>query len=141
MNRYDPSKASVADPTESSRNSERPPHPVRAAICLFLASLALGSIKVLSLPPAALVLAVVVIVIWLVLFAAMIQRKNWARITFLVLFLVGIPEMYAMKEAVFSGSTASIALFLVQSVAQIAGLVLLFIPVSNKWFRKQSITS
>ena len=141
MNRYDPPRAPVADPIAPSKDSERPPHPVRIAIWLFLASLALGSIKVFSLPPAGLVLTVIVIVIWLLLFAAMTQRKNWARITFLILFLIGLPEMYLMKDKIFSGSAASTALLVAQSVAQVAGLVLLFIPAANRWFRKPSIKS
>lgn len=61
--------------------------------------------------------------------------RNWARIVFLIFFLLGIPlaipiVLEEVKRNLFLGS-----LSLIQIVLQVTALVLMFTKNSNLWFR------
>ena len=62
--------------------------------------------------------------------------RNWARITLLVLFFTNI---YANIERLQAEYAINILLFIISSTQLlffITGLILLFIPKSNDWFRE-----
>ena len=66
------------------------------------------------------------------------QGRNWARILFLLLFIAGVPTMYAVAselQARLSGRPGATALLVLQSLAQLVATILLFTPASNSWFR------
>ena len=80
----------------------------------------------------------VVTVIWLFtayLVAMVEQGRNWARITYLVLFLLGLP--FLAKAFYTNGWQANIAMLSVitQTVLQAVALTLVFAPTSRRWFR------
>ena len=61
--------------------------------------------------------------------------RNWARIVFLIFFLLGVPlaiplYLEEFRKNVFLGSLSSI-----QVILQVAALILLFMKNSNLWFR------
>jgi hypothetical protein len=83
-------------------------------------------------------LLVLAFMLWLVFMIG--RRRNWARITFLVLFLLGfIPAVPALIGA-FDISVVSGLLGVSQVVFQVAALVLLFVKDSSEWFRQQAAT-
>jgi hypothetical protein len=80
--------------------------------------------------------------IWIAVSAIMLfliysisRGRNWARITFLVLFAIGLP--FAVQPLLQSLSTQLVSgiLGIAQMVAQITALVLLFQASANVWFR------
>ncbi len=61
------------------------------------------------------------------------QGRNWARITYLVLFIIGVPFTiygYLTSEV----STLSIVLGIAGMIVQIVALVFLFQEKSSEWF-------
>ena len=73
-------------------------------------------------------------IMWL--FIHMIGKgRNWARITLLVLFIIGIPFSILPLMNSLSANPISGLLGLGQSVLQIVALVFLFQRPSSDWFR------
>jgi len=73
-------------------------------------------------------------IIWLLIH--MIGKgRNWARITFLVLFIIGIPFSILPLMDSLSTNPISGLLGLGQTVVQIIALVFLFQRPSSEWFR------
>jgi hypothetical protein len=67
---------------------------------------------------------------------AMIERgRNWARITYLVLYLVGLPFFVLSLLATWRYSLIAAGSGLVQTLLQTVALVLLFLRPSREWFR------
>ena len=64
------------------------------------------------------------------------RRRNWARVVFLVMFVVGIP--FTVKPLIdsFSASPISGVLGVAQLALQITALYLLFRPAGRAWFRR-----
>jgi len=90
------------------------------------------------LPIVLLLSALVTFTLLLVLIYLIGQGKNWARISFLVLWLIGIllflsatPLRRFLAAHPISGMFA-----LLQYVFQVVALVLLFQNESSRWFRK-----
>jgi hypothetical protein len=83
-----------------------------------------------------------VVTVWLLVSAFMLflirsiaNGRNWARITFLVLFAIGLPIaieplLHALQTNFVSG-----LLGVAQMAAQITALILLFQAASSSWFR------
>lgn len=70
------------------------------------------------------------------LFAKISAGKNWARVTFLVLFIIGgLPGMFLILER-FSRSSFVGILSVVQIGLQGYALFLLFTQPGSSWFRK-----
>jgi hypothetical protein len=66
----------------------------------------------------------------------MIERgRNWARITYLVLYLVGLPFFVLSLLATWRYSLIAAGSGLVQTLLQTVALVLLFLRPSREWFR------
>ena len=73
-------------------------------------------------------------------FIYMISKgKNWARITFLVLCILGIPLAISPMIQSLSHNLFSGVLGILQVIMQIIGLVLLFHGSSSKWFKAMKI--
>lgn len=126
--------------------SERP-RQVLYALRLLYASLGVGFLKV-GIKAFALTkihgadrlvfLTLVTFVIMALFFALIGMGKNWARILFLVSFLVGIPFWPGNMADAFRFSTFSGVLYIVQAGLQLWALILLFQSDSSAWFRRSS---
>ena len=79
-----------------------------------------------------------VLMVWLI--TKMDRGRNWARITFLVLFLLGIPLSMPSQLQSLSYSPISGVLGLAQGALQIVGLVMLFGRAARPWFRPTAAT-
>lgn len=126
------------------RMSSRPPG-VNRSIFLQLVALAIGLIAtwidwghLKSLGPIQKVVldAVVTLVLLSYLIWKMSQGKNWARISLLVLFLLGLPFYFSFVRAEFGRSAIVAALSIMQALFQGAGLLLAFIAPAKYWFKK-----
>jgi hypothetical protein len=63
------------------------------------------------------------------------QGKNWARITLLVLFALGLPFFFFYLKAEFKRSAILAILSILQGFMQGAGLLLTFISPAREWFK------
>lgn len=63
------------------------------------------------------------------------KGKNWARITFLVLFIIGIPLSVLPMIQSLTHNPISGILGLVQSLLQVVAMVALFQNESSSWFK------
>ena len=63
------------------------------------------------------------------------KGKNWARISFLVLFIIGVPLSILPMIQSLAHSPFSAILGLAQAVIQIVALVFLFQSDSSAWFK------
>ena len=67
------------------------------------------------------------------------KGKNWARITFLVLFILGIPiSVLPMYHSLITKPFSGI-LGIAQAIMQIVALVLLFQKSSSDWYKQMNI--
>lgn len=122
------------------------PQSVSTAVVLLWASLAVGLVKVvidysylMSQTP-----SVATVIFFLVLTFALLgflvfrisAGKNWARIAFLVMFLIGVLPTVHHTAAEFSRSFFVGALSAAQLGLQGYALFLLFTQSGNPWFRK-----
>ena len=64
------------------------------------------------------------------------KRQNWARWTFLVLFVIGLPLSVPQLLATFQTSALSAVLGLVQLLLQVYAFFLIFTGNAKDWFRK-----
>jgi len=128
------------------------PRPARVSLALNLLwiTIALGAFRLwrgwaelTAAAPMAIVVGTVVFVIGVlaVLLVFMGMRMNWARIVYLLLFIVGLPS--GAKGIVHALDTDALvgAISIVQIALQIIALVLLFMPESNAWFRNRETGS
>ena len=79
--------------------------------------------------------AVVYGVIWF-LIHKIGSRRNWARYTCLILFIVGVPFAVLPLLQSLSATPVSGIIGILQSVGQVVAIVMLFQRTSNAWFRK-----
>jgi hypothetical protein len=126
--------------------SERP-RTVTLAVNLFWASIAIGLVKIpldlpalTAMPSPGLVWSVVVLV--MVFFCLLIWKissgRNWARITYLVLFLIGLIPAIPTLAAEFARSPILGVLTVAQAIMQAYGLYLLFASPGKAWFQKKA---
>ena len=89
-------------------------------------------------PPVIQVMLVVVSLTWVFLayLVAMIEKGlNWARITFLVLYVLGLLfSALSIGQALEQSPLAAISA-IAQSVLQAIAMVLVFLRPSNPWYR------
>jgi hypothetical protein len=130
-------------PNKQDSSVERPSDATRA-IHLLYASIAIGFVSsVVRLTydffGARIVVALIPAVLIFGLFALLVFKisrgRNWARITFLVIFLIGVPfaiPIYAqeLKRNFLSGS-----LSVFMALLQLVAAYLLFRKNSNTWFK------
>jgi hypothetical protein len=127
------------------RHMATKPREVKWAISLMLAALAIGPITTAmdwsylkSLGPIQrLVLNQVFTLLLLSYFIWKVsQGRNWARVTLLVLFLLGLPFYFFYVRAEFGRSAISAVLSILQTVIQGTGLLLTFVAPAKDWFKK-----
>ena len=122
------------------------PSQVGTAVNLLWASLAIGFVKSLvymlhldsqALPVITNFIFIFVIALMVLLIVFISKGKNWARITFLVLFILGTPPSILSFLKEFARSTVLGAFGIVQIIFQTIALYLLFTKPGSGWFKKQ----
>jgi hypothetical protein len=135
---------------DSNSNRTERPKKVQNAMTILYVTLGIGIVRAVIEASANAQMAGVgfLIFITVLVFAAMVfligmigRRRNWARITFLVLFLLGLlPSILPLIRS-FTLSPISGVLGLAQVVLQVMALVFLFQQESSVWFRgKPAVT-
>jgi hypothetical protein len=133
--------------TEATDEQSIRPAIVSNAVKLLYATLGIGVVRaVLDFPTLVQQTSVIfVLFIWAVVFGVIWflihkigSRRNWARITFLVLFIVGVPFSVLPLLQSLSAAPVSGLIGILQMVGQVVALVMLFQGTSNAWFRKPS---
>lgn len=128
-----------------TQSTVQKPQPVVTAVNLLWASLAVGLVKMLmdfsnlsAVAPAALTNFILIFTFALIglLIFNISSGKNWARITFLILFIIGVLPTLLMVLGEFSRSPVVGALSMGQIGLQVYALFLLFVQPGNSWFRK-----
>lgn len=121
------------------------PQAVVTAINLLWASLAVGLVKMLldfsnlsAVAPAAFTNFVLIFTFALIgfLIFKISAGRNWARITFLVMFVIGVLPTLPFVLGEFSRSAVVGALSVAQIGLQVYALFLLFTQPGSSWFRK-----
>ena len=132
---------------------DRPPRPMQVAVAVVMFWLVL-IMQIASLvynwqflryaTGAVFVLACVVSGFWILSawLVAMIERGlNWARITYLVLYLLIFLPFYAFASWItltYTRSTAGALPTVAQALLQLIALVLLFVGPARHWYRVRS---
>lgn len=150
-NPYQAPRVRVDDSVEASLQATMP-RPAKAGVVLLCASFVIEVFLGAQIFPGLLaeiqhgeehtivfwvaVAAAIVIVVSVSFLIAMIARgRNWARILYLAFYLIGTPSFLMSIGSAF-GESLQIAIGSVASnLLQVAALVVLFLPVSNAWFR------
>lgn len=71
-----------------------------------------------------------------IIFAYILRRRNWARITWLVIFVLGSVLMLLNHHQAHYVHMSLRYFAMLQVLLQIAITLLLFLPPSNSWFRQ-----
>jgi hypothetical protein len=131
------------DPTIESATDSRP-KVITTAIRILTLSIAIGLLMSLvrvaqQVSGAPLILAILIVLAFFGVFLFLVSRiwagRNWARIVFLILVLIGLPfaipnYIAELRKNVLSGSVSMLIVIL-----QLLGTYLLFTKNSNTWFR------
>jgi hypothetical protein len=147
-NPYAPPRAIVEDKPAGADGLLRPPI-VATAINMIWASLALG-IGEMIVKLATVQIARVTLIAFLAgaaigvlpqiwLNVKMAARRNWARVTYLVLEILGIAVVLAKPEQLTASPLISRAVFIVQTLLQLAACVLLLAPSASRWFKPANV--
>lgn len=144
-NPYAPPKSTVADRVSDALPMPKP-RQIRWAAFLLWTSLALGVVN-LALQKASgaqspeggaleWVVSLVVVLIY-VLFTVLISAgRNWARIVFLILFVIGAIPYFFFLNQIFAQSIAAGTIGLSQELLQFGALLLIFMKPGSVWFRR-----
>lgn len=127
-------------------NSNRPERPkkVQNAVTILYVTLGIGIVRAVMEASANAEMAGVgfLMFVTLVVFAVMVfliamigRGRNWARITLLVFFLLGLPLSILPLIRSFTNSPISGVLGLVQVILQIVAIVFLFQQEASAWFK------
>ena len=136
--------------TEATEEQSTRPAIVSNAVKLLYATLGIGVVRaVLEFPTLVQQTSVIfVLFIWAVVFGVIWflihkigSRRNWARITFLVLFIVGVPFSVLPLLQSLSAAPVSGLIGILQMAGQVVALVMLFQGTSNAWFRKPRMSA
>jgi hypothetical protein len=121
----------------------RPPR-VGTAVKLLYITLGIGVLRSImdasmyaEMAPPAFVKLITIFVIGVMGFLIILigKGRNWARITFLVFFIIGIPfAAFPLMQSV-GANPISGRIGVVQIIIQIVALVFLFQKLSSDWFR------
>jgi hypothetical protein len=147
---YAPPKAVVANPIAGVESFSRP-HEVALASRLLWCSLVLGVVNFVvdsgpavvagSLPPVAIAVSLSTFGLLAWLTHGIGRGGNWARVTFLVMFVLGVPVFLWALPTLLERSMLATATSLAISVLQIVALYLVFTRVGARWFRRSRISS
>jgi hypothetical protein len=146
-NPYRPPYARVADVANPAAGTPRP-RVVSLVLWLLWANIAIEILdKILdvreawpaisiAVVPSAITTIMVGVLCWLIFMIG--RRRNWARITYAVLFAFGmIFHLVSWRNTLESPPRELIAIVL-QSVLQLSAMILVFLPAPNAWFRSRS---
>lgn len=130
------------------------PVEIRRAIQMIIASIALGivrfaltyeqtkaKIEAANIPGMAPWLFIILTLTFsfgfnLVLLFFLSRGRNWARILFTILFVIGVPMSVPYLMEAFNVAPVSGVVGVLQLGLQLYGVFLLFQPASNAWFKK-----
>jgi hypothetical protein len=121
------------------QNQTARPEKVGTAVKLLYINLGIGVLsgimEALMHAPMTLVFVTVILgTMWLLTY--MIGKgRNWARITFLVMFIIGLPISVPFLLLSFAENLISALLGIGQTTIQIIAMVFLFQKPSSDWFR------
>ena len=130
------------------QNQTTRPQKVTIAVTLLYITLGIGVLRgiieasmLAQIAPPAFVMLVTFFVLGIMwLFIYMIgEGRNWARITFLVLFIIGIPFSVLPLLRSLAANPISGLLGIVQTALQLIALVFLFQKPSSDWFREMKV--
>lgn len=130
---------------ESTAQVERP-NEVTRAVQLIAASFAIGGVRAVfdliqKVSGASFFLAILILLVLLGILFFFLSKiaagRNWARILFLVLLVIGLPfaipaYLQEVKTNLLHGSISFII-----AILQLLGTGLLFAKNSNRWFRSR----
>lgn len=128
-----------------TQSAAQKPQPVVTAVNLLWVSLAVGLVKMLMdfsnlSGMAAAAFTNFILIFTFALIAFLIFKisagRNWARITFLVMFIIGVLPTLPIVLGEFSRSAVVGALSVAQIGLQVYALFLLFTQPGSSWFRK-----
>jgi len=123
------------------------PRTVALAVNLLWASLAIGFAKIpLDLPSLAavpspgIVWPVVILLLAFICFVIfkISSGRNWARITFLILFLIGLVTAVPTLASEFARAPVVGILSIVQGIVQGYAMYLVFTNPGKTWFQKKA---
>jgi hypothetical protein len=80
----------------------------------------------------ALLLGFLALMLWIVVMAY--RRRNWARWVHSTLYVLGSALVFSMPSEGFSASPLMSSLNFLVGAAELASIVLLFVPQSNAWY-------
>jgi hypothetical protein len=63
------------------------------------------------------------------------RGRNWSRIIFSVLFILGIYPAILLMPAEAERSIAVVIGSVIQTTMQVAAIILMYMPASNNWFK------
>lgn len=123
--------------------AEETPRQVKHAVTFLWAGLAFAGFSLFldfrqtsQMPMPAATIAVLFIFFWSLLTIKIAHGRNWARITYLIFTIIGLPLNLPIVLADFR-SSAVLGLITATSVAiPILGLGLLFTGPSKEWFKR-----
>ncbi len=135
-------------PNEQNISIEKPSDVTRAVQLLY-ASIAIGLVSSIvgiayEISGSSIVFALVPLILFFGLFAFLVFKiskgRNWARITFLVIFLLGVPFAIPMYTQELRRNFLSGSLSIFIALLDLVAVYLLFRKKSNLWFKasKQS---
>lgn len=134
--------------------ASKSPIEIRKAIQMIIASIALGivrfaltyeqtkaKVEAANIPGMAPWLFIILTLVFsfgfnLVLLFFLSRGKNWARILFTILFVIGVPMSLPYLMEAFNVAPVSGVVGAFQLAMQLYGVILLFQPASNAWFKK-----
>ena len=128
-----------------TQSDAQKPQPIVTAVNLLWASLAVGLVKMLmdfsnlsGVAPAAFTNFILIFTFALNAFLIfkISAGRNWARITLLVMFIIGVLPTLPIVLGEFSRSAVVGALSVSQIGLQVYALFLLFTLPGSSWFRK-----
>jgi hypothetical protein len=111
---------------------------VAIGVSLATASLVIGVLRsVVAPPPGSLFVPILVVAALGALIYAVWSQRGWARWIFLVLFLIGLPAVFFIRQLLLQQGALAMVVMAVQTILQGAALWYFFVPVSNAWFRNR----
>lgn len=119
-------------------NNTRPNYVV-CSVWLYIASLMLGLLKAIIVPvPGEKLPGLVFVILMLAFPLAFWCRQNWARLLFLVFFLLGLPALFLIRDQLMQRGALAVTTLAAQTILQGVSVAFLFTRPADAWFRRQS---
>lgn len=122
------------------------PKTIKLAVILFVLSLIAAAISAYidyqntaqAARQVVLVISFVFIVPYVILFAYILKRRHWARVIWLLIFVLGTLLMIVNPHQARYAHVSLRYFATLQALLQVVITVLLFLPPSNRWFRQRA---